>query len=71
MVRILVSFLLAITPTIILASEAEFITKHSLDGCTGGSAGLHLLAANTMLKFIYVGRRVVEENPKMNTTSST
>lgn len=63
MIRILLAVLLAISPTIIWASEAEFITKHSLDGCTGASAGLHLLAANTMVKFIYVGRRVVEENP--------
>ena len=63
MKRTLLSFLLAISPTILWASEAEFITKHSLDGCTGASAGLHVLAANTMIKFIFVGRRVVEENP--------
>ena len=60
--RLLVA-LLFFSPPVIWGSEAEFITKHSLDGCTGASAGLHLLAANTMLKFIYVGRRVVEENP--------
>ena len=61
--RRLLAALLFFSPPVIWGSEAEFITKHSLDGCTGGSAGLHVLAANTMLKFIYVGRRVVEENP--------